>query len=106
MMITTINSISYTILFILLFISNPSDRILIFLTGLTLYIFLLINSLTINQPYWELQHETAKMSIFDGLLVFLVGIILSATILIYIGLFRIFQSILTHLFFEVYKRLL
>ncbi|MCS7122432.1 MAG: hypothetical protein NZ908_00525 [Candidatus Micrarchaeota archaeon] len=105
-MITTINTVSSTILFILLLVSNPSDRVLVFLASLALYIFALINSIGMNQPYWELQHETVKIGILDGLLMFGIGILTSLNILIYLGLFRMFQSILSHLFFEIYRRLL
>ncbi|MEM0382689.1 MAG: hypothetical protein QXD88_00160 [Candidatus Anstonellales archaeon] len=104
MMVTTLNNTSYTLLFLVLLFSSSSDRLIIFILALSIYNILLIFQLFNIQKYLDLQAESSKSGFIEAIILFLLSLVFATTLFLYLALFRIAQSLLSHLFFEIYKR--
>lgn len=106
MTVQSINTMFYTLLFMFLIFSQPQERANILIAFISLNILFLISSLNSQHPFWEFQLESSKAGIAEGVLFLLIALVLSSQFFLYIALYRIAQSIITNLFFEIYKRLI
>lgn len=106
MTVQSINNLFYYLLFISILFSKPDDIISLLIGFIAINTLFLISSLNSKQSLWELQLDNSKVLILESLLFLTLAYIFSFKLFFYLFLFRLAQSIITFLFFEIYSRII